>query len=24
VINNRSRPLLMTVGEQEITYAETA
>jgi ATP-dependent Clp protease ATP-binding subunit ClpX len=24
VINNRSRPLLMTVGEQEIHYAETA
>jgi ATP-dependent Clp protease ATP-binding subunit ClpX len=24
VINNRSRPLLMTVGEQEIPYAETA
>ncbi|MFL5759745.1 MAG: ATP-dependent Clp protease ATP-binding subunit ClpX [Thermomicrobiales bacterium] len=24
VINNRSRPLLMTVGEQEIRYAETA
>jgi len=24
VINNRTRPLLMTVGEQEIRYAETA
>jgi ATP-dependent Clp protease ATP-binding subunit ClpX len=24
VINNRSRPLLMTVGEQEVHYAETA
>ena len=24
VINNRSRPLLMSVNEQEIPYAETA